>query len=182
VDPNGAAPGGQNAPQGAPNQPPPPPGGGATPPNPFSRAARRERMEQELRALTGPQREALMKVNRMVVYFGLLALGAMITLSLSLPWPAVGMALLVAATVVGIVAIRKASSVPLARGAVLYLALGLGLVGMFAIYAFGLILTWGPQWEYQRCLNDAQTVQGQDACAAEFKNSTQNLWTGLLGQ
>lgn len=148
----------------------------------MDRRARRERLEQELRNLTPEQRDSLVKLNRMVLYFGGLMLLAMLGLFMPLPWPALGMVALAAAVVMGVVGIVRAQKVPMGRGAVMYLALGLGLAATLAFYAMGLLVTWGPQWDYQQCLSDAQTVQGRDACVSTLQNQTANLWNRLIGR
>jgi hypothetical protein len=133
---------------------------------PEDRDARRARMTKALESLTKEQRENLVKVNRSVLYFGASALGAMIGISLPLPWPIVGIALLILAVVIAIRGIVRAQKTPMAGTVILYLALGLGMCAMFGLYAVGIAATWPEQWEYQQCVSEAQTVQGQESCAS----------------
>jgi hypothetical protein len=144
------------------------------------RAAKRAELERELKALTPEQRQSLARVNRFVFGFGLCALVMMVTLTMRLPWPAIGLAALVAAIVVGIRGIILARTVPLAKGVVVYLSLGLALVGLFAVYSVPLIVTWSDQWRYQQCLNQTQTIQGQDSCRDEFEEATEVGWSNFL--
>lgn len=144
------------------------------------RAAKREKLQQELKALKQEQKQDLVRVNRFVLGFGGLALVAMIALSLPLPWPAAGFLALVAAAVLAIRGIRLARRTPLAGGAVMYLALGLGLLGMFTLYSIPLITTWEEQWDYQQCVAQTQTIEGRDACFAAYEKATEADWRQLL--
>jgi hypothetical protein len=149
-------------------------------PTPEDRAKRRATMAKALADLTPEQRANLASVNRSILYFGVTALGAMIGISLPLPWPAVGVALLVLAIVIAIRGIAKAQKTPMAGTAILYLALGLGMCAMFAIYAVSIAATWPQQWDYQQCVAQSQTVQGQDACRATLQETTKDRWSTTL--
>jgi hypothetical protein len=144
------------------------------------RAAKREKLQQELKALKQDQKRDLLRVNRIVLGFGGLALVAMITLSLPLPWPAAGLLALIVAAVLAIRGIRLARRTPLAGGAVMYLALGLGLLGMFSLYSIPLVTTWGEQWEYQQCVAQTQTIEGRDDCFAAYEKATEADWRQIL--
>jgi hypothetical protein len=144
------------------------------------RAARREELQRELKALKPSQKRDLIRVNRFVLGFGAVALLAMITLTMPLPWPAAGLAALVAAAALGIRGIRLARRTPLARGAVMYLALGLGLLGMFTLYSIPLVTTWEEQWDYQQCLGQTQTIEGRDACYEDYQKATEADWRQIL--
>jgi hypothetical protein len=137
-------------------------------------------MIKELEALGPEDRERLVRVNRQVLFFGACALGAMFSMSLPLPWPALGVVLLVLAVVLAIRGLVTANGLPLASGASLYLGLGLGMCAMFALYAVGLAATWGEQWDYQQCVTQSQTVQGRDACTSQYKQDTQNMFSDLF--
>ncbi|MDR0593804.1 MAG: hypothetical protein LBG60_11220 [Bifidobacteriaceae bacterium] len=169
-------------------EPPPPTGpqgphGPQGPRRPDSdRAARRAQIERELKAMTPEQKRDLVRVNRFVFGFGAGALVTMIGLTLPLPWPVLGLAALVVSLILAIRGIALARRVPLARGVIVYLAMGLGLLGMFAVYSIPLIITWGDQWEYQQCLGQTQTIEGQDACRAQLEQATKSDWASLLRQ
>ncbi|MDR1187692.1 MAG: YIP1 family protein [Bifidobacteriaceae bacterium] len=146
------------------------------------RAAKRAQLERDLKALTPEQKQQLTRVNRFVLGFGAGALAAMIGLTLPLPWPALGLVALVVSVIVGARGIVLAHRLPLTRGAVIYLSMGLGLLAMFAVYSVPLVLTWGDQWEYQQCLEQTQTIEGQDACLTEFEKATKADWKNILRQ
>jgi hypothetical protein len=144
------------------------------------RAAKREEFERTLKSLTADQKRELGRVNRFVLGFGGLALVTMIALTMPLPWPAVGLVAMLTALIVAIRGIRAARRTPLAGGAVTYLTLGLVLLGMFAFYCIPLVTTWEEQWDYQRCLEQTQTIEGADACRAAFEKATESDWRRLL--
>jgi hypothetical protein len=146
------------------------------------RAAKRAQFERDLKALTPEQKADLMRVNRYVFAFGAGALVSMIGLTLPLPWPAVGLAAMALSLFVAIRGIILAKRTPLARGVVVYLAMGLGLLGMFAVYSIPLIITWGDQWEYQQCVSQTQTIEGQDACLTQLEQATKSDWARILRQ
>ncbi|MDR3107391.1 MAG: hypothetical protein LBU05_04235 [Bifidobacteriaceae bacterium] len=123
-----------------------------------------------------------MRVNRYVFGFGIAALTAMIGLTTTVPWPILGLAALIGSAVIGIRGIMIARRVPLARGAIIYLGMGLGLLAMFALYSIPLVITWGDQWEYQQCLRQTQTIEGEDACRTQFEEATKADWTRILRQ
>ncbi|MDR2252417.1 MAG: hypothetical protein LBD97_00905 [Bifidobacteriaceae bacterium] len=145
-----------------------------------TRAARREETQRALKALSPEKKRELVRVNGFMLGFGALALLAMITLTLGLPWPAVGLVAMVIAVVTAIRGIRLARRTPLARGAVTYLALGLVLLAMFAFYCIPLATTWQEQWEYQRCMSQTQTIEGEDACRAAFEKATESDWRRIF--
>jgi hypothetical protein len=140
------------------------------------RSARREDLQRQLKELKPGEKRDLVRVNRLMLGFGVVALLAMISLSLPLPWPVAGLAGLVAGAVLAIRGIRLARRTPLAGGAVLYLALGLGLLGMFSLYSIPLVATWGEQWDYQQCLGQTQTIAGRDACYDSYREATEADW------
>jgi hypothetical protein len=133
-----------------------------------------------LEAATTEQKERLKKVNRHVIWFGFLSLVTMICLILPLPWPAVAFVALPVALVVAIRGIVLARRDQLTKGATVYLAFGLALLGVFGLYTIPLLITWGPQWDYQQCLQQAVTIEGRDACLTAFEQATKPDWTRLL--
>lgn len=162
---------------------PPPPGNGR-PPEPKrpreDRASRRARLIQEIRDLPKEQRDKLRRVNRLVLYCMSATLGAVLTLSMPLPWPALGIAFVVFTVVVAIRGLVMALKTPLAQGSIVFFAMGLAMSALFTFYSVGLVMTWQQHWDYQRCLSQAQTVQGQDQCTAQFKDATESILTNLL--
>jgi len=135
---------------------------------------------KEIAALPQEQRDKLKRINRLVLYCMGSSLGAMLAMSMLLPWAALGMALVVVTVVIAIRGLVMAIRVPLAQGSIVFFAMGLAMSALFALYSIGIILTWQQQWDYQRCLQQTQTVQGQDQCATQFKDSTQSVLTNLL--
>ncbi|MDR1633454.1 MAG: hypothetical protein LBS27_00690 [Bifidobacteriaceae bacterium] len=174
--PNRDAPPAEDRPSTAPESP----DGNEPPEN--DRAAKRAQFERDMKALTPEHKQNLMRVNRYVFGFGAGALVSMIGLTLPLPWPAVGLAAIVASLVLAIRGIILAKRTPLAKGVVVYLAMGVALLGMFAIYSVPLIITWGDQWEYQQCVGQTQTIEGQDACQAQLEQATKSDWAKILRQ
>ena len=144
------------------------------------RAARRARLIKELQQLPKEQRDKLRRVNRLVLYSMGGTVGAMLTLSMPIPWPAVGMALVVLTMIVAIRGLGAASKAPLAQGSVVYFIMALVMSALFSLYSVGLALTWSQQWDYQQCLNRAQTVAAQDQCTAQFKDATETIFSNLL--
>jgi hypothetical protein len=135
-----------------------------------------------MEALTPDQRQQLTRVNRLVLGFGLGALVAMIGLTLPLPWPVLGLVALAGSAALAIKGIALAHRTPLARGVVVYLSMGLALLAMFTLYSIPLLLTWGERWEYQQCLGQTQTIEGQDACTDQYEKATKSNWANLIDQ
>jgi hypothetical protein len=148
----------------------------------IDRAAKRAQLERDLKALTPEQKKQVVRVNRYVFGFGIGALAAMIGLNLPVPWPVLGLAALVVSAVVAVKGLILAHRTPLARGAVVYLAMGLGLLSLFALYSIPLIITWSDQLDYRDCLSQTQTIEGQDACRDQFQEATKADWTRILRQ
>jgi hypothetical protein len=144
------------------------------------REAKREDLERQVKALSPAKKRDLVRVNRFVVGFGLLALVAMIALTMPLPWPGPGLAALIVAVAVAVRGIRLARRTPLGNGAVMYLSLGLALLGMFTVYSIPMVTTWEEQWDYQQCLSQTQTIEGQDACRAAYEKATADDWSRVL--
>ncbi|MDR2114170.1 MAG: hypothetical protein LBO75_02705 [Bifidobacteriaceae bacterium] len=144
------------------------------------REQKRAELEKELKALTAEQRAELARVNRHVLGFGAAAMAAMVALILPLPWPALGIAALIGAVIVALRGIVLARRIPLARGAIMYLSLGLSLLGVFMLYSVPLLFTWEDQWNYQQCVEQTQTIQGQDTCLDTLEKATKNNWQRLL--
>jgi hypothetical protein len=144
------------------------------------RQAKREELQRAVKALSPAKKRDLVSVNRFVMGFGLLALVAMISLTMPLPWPAVGLVALIIAVVTAIRGIRLARRTPMGNGAVMYLSLGLALLGMFTLYSIPLATTWEEQWEYQQCLEQTQTIEGQDTCLAAYEKATKDDWGRLF--
>ena len=164
-----------------PFQPPPGSGPQPRPKRPREdRSSRRARLVKEIQALPKDQRDKLKRVNRFVLYCMGLSLGAMVTMSMPLPWPVLGAALVVATVVVAIRGLIMAIKTPLAQGSMVFFGMGLAISVLFVFYSFGLAVTWQQQWNYQQCLRQTQTVQGQDQCMTQFKDATQSTLNGLL--
>ena len=144
------------------------------------KAARRARLIKQLKELPTEDRQKLAKVNRLVLYCMATTIAAMVTLSLPLPWPAIGMVLAITTVVLALTGLVKASKVPLAQSSMLFFGMGLAMSAIFALYSLGLIMTWTQQWEYQQCLSQAQTVTGQDQCTAQFKDATKSQFGDML--
>ncbi|MDR2380781.1 MAG: hypothetical protein LBE08_06360 [Bifidobacteriaceae bacterium] len=144
------------------------------------RQAKRDELERALKALSVDDKRRLARVRRFMTGFGFLALAAMIALSLPLPWPAAGIVAMVAGVIAAIRGIVLARHTPFAGGAVTYLALGLVLLGIFAVYCIPLVASWEEQWAYQQCLRQTQTIEGEDACRASFEQATEADWRRLF--
>jgi hypothetical protein len=151
-------------------------------PTPTTRADRRAEIERDLKSLTPEQKKELARLNRFVFSFGVGALVAMVGLSLPVPWPAIGLAALVFSAVLAIRGIKLARRTPLARGVIVYLSMGLGLLAMFSVYATPVVITWGEQLRYQQCLRQTQTIEGADACRDKLEQATKSDWTRILRQ
>jgi hypothetical protein len=144
------------------------------------RQAKHEELERQVKALSPANKKDLARVNRFVTGFFLVTLVAMIALALPLPWPAVGLAAVIAGAAVAVRGIMLARKTPLGSGAVMYLSLGLALLGMFTLYSIPQVATWEDQWAYQECLEQTQTIEGQDACLAAYEEATKADWTRLI--
>ena len=144
------------------------------------RTSRRARLIKEMEALPIEQRDKLKRINRLVMYCMGSSLGAMLAISMPLPWAVLGMAMVVVTVVIAIRGLVMAVKVPLAQGSIVFFAMGLAMSALFALYSFAIVLTWQQQLDYQRCLQQTQTVQGQDQCTTQFKDSTQSVLSNLL--
>jgi len=121
-----------------------------------------------------------MRVNRLVFYcMGALA-GAALAMSMSLPWPVLGIGLLVVTAILAIRGLVKATRTPLAQGTILFFSMSLAMTILFALVGAGVIATWPERWAYEQCQSQAQTVSDRDACTEQLNNDTQSRITDLL--
>ena len=170
-------------PQSSPPPPPPPqPGPGPHEPKQprEGRAERRARLQKEIKNLPKEQRNQLGRINRLVLFAMGSTIGALVTISMPLPWPAVGIGLVILTMVLAIRGLSAAIRTPFAQGTIAFFVTAIAISGLFSLYSAVLVMTWPQQWTYQQCLSRAQTVAAQDQCTAQFGDATQNLMINLF--
>lgn len=109
------------------------------------------------------------------MHFGVLLIAGMLTSTLPVPLQLAGVAFLVAAIVVGIVALRAVWRSGVRGSLPIVLATGLGLAAVMTLSSVALLALWPVQAERQECLRDALTISAREACEAQFQDSLDDL-------
>jgi hypothetical protein len=133
-----------------------------------------------LKALSPEEREQLRQVSRRGMWFTAELFGALIAVTMPLPWPVLSLGLLILAIVTAARTLPLAKANPLARGNAPFLVLGIVVASVFTVYALASVVTWPARWDYEQCLSRAQTIAGREACVAEYSDSTRALLDRLI--
>lgn len=118
-----------------------------------------------------PTPEQAAATSRSVLHFGLLMLGAVLTMQLDLPWQLASIAFAVAAVVVGVRAMVRALKEGQRGGIAALLVFGLVLSGMLVVSTISSLVLWNETMERQQCLNSAITVTAQERCEQAYQES-----------
>jgi hypothetical protein len=105
---------------------------------------------------------------RLVGRFSLLLLAGLIASTLRLPWRLGALAFLLAAGVVGVVALVAVVRSRVRRGSVLAVSVGLFATGLvLLVQVLQATLLWTPDLQLQRCLDRAVAPSAVQQCQAD---------------
>lgn len=113
--------------------------------------------------------------SRRVLHFGLLLLAGMVTSTLPLPLQVAAIGFMVAAVVVGVVALVAVWRSGLRGTLPIVLGVGIGVAGLMAASLTALLALWPAQMARQDCLRDALTISAREACEREFQESVDEV-------
>jgi prepilin signal peptidase PulO-like enzyme (type II secretory pathway) len=119
--------------------------------------------------------------SRLVLYFGLLILAAVLTAGLPFPWQLGGVLLTTAAMVTGIRALVAVWRPGLRQRLAPLLVLGLLLTLLLSLSLSIRLLFWDAEVELQRCLSRARTIAANQACEAHYAEAVEERLADLTG-
>lgn len=119
---------------------------------------------------------------RLVRHFVLLALAAMVTVPLPVPWQIASLGFAVTAVVVGVRALRVAWRPGLRAQLAPLLIIGLSFTVLLAVLMSATVALWPVQLERQACLNRALTVGARTACERAYEEAVVERVDELTGR
>ena len=114
--------------------------------------------------------------------FALLALAALASVRIPLPWMAVALALVVAAEVEGVLTARAVAREGRRRGLLVWCVCGMSLLSLIGLGVAGTLALYPITYDRQECLSGANTAVAKAACQAEFDRRVNRLQSSLLGR
>ncbi|MCQ2001615.1 hypothetical protein [Arthrobacter zhaoxinii] len=100
--------------------------------------------------------------------FWLLLAATLLSSGLVLPWKLLPLALGIAALVIGVVALVKAARRRMGPLMPVLISLGLVITALTTLGLTGMVLLWDETMTYESCMRSALTLDGVDACEAEY--------------
>lgn len=113
--------------------------------------------------------------------FALLALTALLTSRLPLPWMGVALVLVVAADIEGVIAARAVAREGRRLGQLVWCVCGIALVSVLGLGVAGTLALYPITHDRQECLSGANTEVAKAACTADFDRRIGRLQSTLLG-
>ncbi|MCC9175329.1 hypothetical protein [Arthrobacter sp. zg-Y179] len=100
--------------------------------------------------------------------FWLLMLATLLSSSMVLPWKLIPLALGIAGLVVGIIAVIKLARRRMGPLLPILVSLGLVMTALTTLGLAGMTLLWDETMTYESCMRSALTLDGVEACEAEY--------------
>ncbi|MDM7990611.1 hypothetical protein [Arthrobacter sp. zg-Y877] len=100
--------------------------------------------------------------------FWLLVAAMLLSSNLVLPWKLFPLALGVAALVVGVIALVKLARRRMGPAMPILVSVGLLVAALTTLGLAGMVLLWDETAAYETCMRSALTLDGVDACEAEY--------------
>ncbi|UWX97866.1 hypothetical protein N2K95_04045 [Arthrobacter zhaoxinii] len=100
--------------------------------------------------------------------FWLLLAATLLSSGLVLPWKLLPLALGIAALVIGVVALVKVARRGMGPLMPVLISLGLVITALTTLGLTGMVLLWDETMTYESCMRSALTLDGVDACEAEY--------------
>jgi hypothetical protein len=113
--------------------------------------------------------------------FALLALAALLSVRIPLPWMALALVLVVAGEVEGVLTARAMVREGRRRGLLVWCICGMALLSLIGIGVAGTLALYPITYDRQECLSGANTAVAKAACQAEFDRRINRLQSRLLG-
>jgi hypothetical protein len=127
------------------------------------------------------QKKALRVLGRSSLWFSGFLIGAFALTMAPLPWPVLGIVLLVVAIGVGGAGMARARKVPWGRATMTSFGIGLAFAALLGVYSALLALQWPAQWEYQQCQAGALTNVAADACLDAYRRDSASIMNRVVG-
>lgn len=118
-----------------------------------------------------PDPQTLRTARRLISYFALLMLAALVVASLPLPVQAAALPFAIAGVVVGVRALRVVWRPGLRQQLAPLLLMGLGFAGLLTLSLTVMLAFWSVQMERQTCLARALTLGAQADCEVQYQES-----------
>ena len=115
-----------------------------------------------------PTDEQKRNATQYVRVFWLLAVAMLLSSSLVLPWKLFPLGLGIAALVVGIIALVKLARRRMGPLMPVLVSLGLVVTALTTLGLAGMALLWDETATYESCMHSALTIEGVEACEAEY--------------
>jgi hypothetical protein len=112
--------------------------------------------------------------------FALLALAALVSARIPLPWMAVALALVVAAEVEGVRTARAIAREGRRRGLLLWCVCGISVLSLIGLGVAGTLVLYPITYDRQECMSGANTAVAKAACQSEFDRRINRLRSALL--
>ncbi|MCC9205287.1 hypothetical protein [Arthrobacter sp. zg-Y769] len=112
----------------------------------------------------GQKRNAIQYVR----VFWLLMIASMLSSSMVLPWKLIPLALGIGALVVGIIALVKLAKRRMGPLLPVLVSLGLVVTALTTVGLAGMAVLWDETMTYESCMRSALTLDGVEACEAEY--------------
>jgi len=113
--------------------------------------------------------------------FALLALAALFTVRLPLPWLAVSVLFAIASDIEGVRTARALARERTRRQMMGWCIAGIALVTLVGLGALGTVALYPITYQRQQCLQGANTQVAAAACQSQFDHRVSNLQGGLGG-
>ncbi|MCQ1950938.1 MULTISPECIES: hypothetical protein [Arthrobacter] len=115
-----------------------------------------------------PSDEQKRNAFQYVVLFWLLMFATLLSSNLVLPWKLIPLALGIAALVVGIIAVIKLARRRMGPLMPILVSLSLVITALTTLGLAGMTLLWDETMTYESCMRSALTLDGVEACEAEY--------------
>ena len=117
---------------------------------------------------SGPTDEQKKNTVRYVRVFWLLVVAMLLSSNLVLPWKLIPLALGLAALVVGIIALVKLARHRMGPVLPVLISVGLFVTAFLTLGLAGMTVIWDETVQYEACMRSALTLDGVDACEADY--------------
>ena len=112
--------------------------------------------------------------------FALLALAALLSARIPLPWIAIALVLVVAAEVEGVLTARAIAREGRRRSLLLWCVCGMAALSLLGLGVAGTLALYPITYDRQECLSGANTAVAKAACRSEFDRRINRLQATLL--
>jgi hypothetical protein len=112
--------------------------------------------------------------------FALLALAALVTVRIPLPWMAAALVFVVAAEVEAVLTARAIVRERRRRGLLLWCVCGMALLSLIGLGVAGTLALYPITYDRQECMSGANTAVAKAACQSDFDRRINRLQSALV--